>query len=71
MPRFEHGDDTERRNVIKSRQGYTCWQCGSRTLYVDIDFGVFMCSTECQIKTIAEWAEADREATRKYGAPCG
>jgi endogenous inhibitor of DNA gyrase (YacG/DUF329 family) len=73
MPRFlrNDADDTEHRNVIKSRQSGVCWQCGSRTLYIDIDFGAYLCSTECQDVKIAEWAEADREATRKYGAPCG
>jgi endogenous inhibitor of DNA gyrase (YacG/DUF329 family) len=73
MPRFEYNDelDTERRDVVKLRQSNTCWNCGSRTLYADIDFGAYLCSTECQDVKIAEWFEADRRATEKYGAPCG
>jgi endogenous inhibitor of DNA gyrase (YacG/DUF329 family) len=44
-----------------------CWHCGDLTQWVDLDFEAPLCSEECLTAKVHEWAEAYREADRKYG----
>jgi hypothetical protein len=46
------------RGIIELKVSGPCWNCCESTVFVDVDFGTFLCSTECQDKKVAEFAEA-------------
>lgn len=68
MAKFTHDEDE--RSVVRVPVGGPCWHCGEETNYADLDFSTYLCSEECQVAKVAEWAAADRDATKKYGPPC-
>jgi len=46
MPKFI--EEVPEKGIIKTIQDKPCCKCGLYTLFVDIDFGAPICSTECQ-----------------------
>jgi hypothetical protein len=47
------------RDIIKIlRDAVPCWNCQELTTFFDIDFGAYLCSTECQDTKLKEFGEA-------------
>jgi len=62
---FQPGDDMN--EVMKCPEAKPCWQCGTPTRFVELNFEAHVCSEACNDAAWRDYFEACRKAFEKYG----
>lgn len=52
-------------NMLLGATSFSCWHCGNKTRWVEINFEAPLCSDECVAAKWREWARASRESARR------